>query len=75
MIKAKPEELQEAAITAFDKATVAPKDSQRWQRAIARAGKSFSPTLTWSGKTVHSSSSRLLMKSTRPTARASAERI
>jgi hypothetical protein len=41
--------LEEAALEAFDKATASPKDSRRWQNAIARAWKEFqtNPYIEW----------------------------
>jgi SWIM zinc finger len=49
MINATPEQLQEAAITAFELAEKAPKDSKRWTRAIARAWQELqsNPYLEW----------------------------
>lgn len=37
MINATQEQLLQASVDAFDKATAAPKDSKRWQNAITRA--------------------------------------
>lgn len=49
MINVSTNTLETATQEAFDKATASPKDSQRWQRAIARAWQEFqtNPYLDW----------------------------
>jgi hypothetical protein len=49
MINATHEQLFEASVDAFDKATSAPKDSKRWQNAIAKAWEQLqsNPYLEW----------------------------
>jgi hypothetical protein len=49
MINVSTDKLETATLDAFDHATAAPKDSKRWQRAIARAWAEFqtNPYLDW----------------------------
>jgi hypothetical protein len=49
MINISTDTLEAAAVEAFDKATAAPKDSKRWQNAIAKAWAELqsNPYLEW----------------------------